>query len=274
MKLLLFLGALLFFLSPICFAEAPSLQDRFEKIEAVSAEYGAGGQAVLREAFATLSHRDYSQTGIEDLWAIALKEGKNLFDRQILWSSTGPLQTGDMLGQITIGPWQLTLTNARRYGKLYGIQPSWNDNQLVSFLREAPRIQASLAADYIEEAYRTHGRRTPYALQSYFWLDAFLQKRIGQGPWYASVIADKPDQRRLTGFYAKQLQLGSRFNPKGLLYWLYTTGDEEAILEILRSWAERGYPIGKEDLSHCACDAKFQSYLLERLNTESFTNLK
>jgi hypothetical protein len=127
-------------------------------------------------------------------------------------------------------------------------------------------LQARLAADFIEDSYRVYGRRTPYAIQRYFWLEAFRQKKIGQGAWYNNVLARAPAEMKNTGFYAKQFVLGSRFNPEGLLYWLYVTGDEPAIREILSVWSKNGYPITKADLSHCSCNPAFRAYLQKLLH--------
>ena len=242
-----------------------TLQARLEKIQAASSGYGPGGSAVLQAAYEALSEGNYTLVGIEDLWAVALKEGKNRFDSPRLWSATTPQQTGDMLGQTTIGPWQITLQNARQRGIYYDISSDWDDTARIAFLETRPRIQAHLAADILEAAYQTYGKRSPYALQSYFWLEGFLQKKIGQGRWYDSVLALDPTAMRNTGFYAKQLLLGSRFNPHGLLYWLYITQDESAIRETLSAWSQNGSEIVPEDLTHCSCSGAFQEYLLTLL---------
>ena len=68
---------------------------------------------------------------------------------------------------------------------------------------------------------------------------------------------------RETGFYAKQLLLGSRFNPEGLLYWLYVSGDLQAIRQTLQTWSDAGYPVSESDLAHCSCDPHFQAFLKE-----------
>jgi hypothetical protein len=235
-----------------------SLQTRYERILLVSSQSSA---PVLKIAKQALEEGSYQYVGIEDLWAVALKEGKNRFGNPKLWSATTAQQTGDMLGQTTIGPWQITLQNIRLYGTPYGISKDWEDSELIAFLETRPVVQAHLAADLLEAAYNSYGKRTPYALQSYFWLDGFLQKKIGQGPWYDSVLARDPAAMRNTGFYAKQLLLGSRFNPQGLLYWLWITGDDAAIKEALEAWRDHGYPITSDDLDHCNCEPPFQDYL-------------
>lgn len=246
--------------------EEISLQQRYDKIKAASVIYGTGGRTVLDTAFAALKGKTTSQVSLEDLWSVALKEGKNLFNRSFLWSSTSPMETGDMLGQTTIGPWQITIETARKYGAPRGVLAEWNDLRLIPFLERNPRIQASIAAALLEDSYRKHGRRTPHALQNYFWLEGFLSQKIGQGKWFDNVLARKPAGRHQTGFYAKQLLLGSRFNPQGLLYWLYVTGDYAAIRETLKTWELTGYPIFRTDLTHCACDPKFQAFLKLQLH--------
>jgi hypothetical protein len=259
------------FLVAICllpqfiFAADPLLEQRMQRIEAHSADYGNGGLSVLKSAYEALSQGQYELVSLEDLWATALKEGKTLFSGKKLWSATLPAQTGDMLGQTTIGPWQITIANAREFGAAHGVVKTWSDGQVLSFLELKPVIQAQIGADFMEASYRKYGRRAPSAIQSYFWLDAFVQKKIGQGPWYASVLAKAPGQMAQTGFYAKQLLLGSRFNPEGLLYWLYRAGDETAVRETLALWNQKGYPITTEDLEHCSCDPAFRDWLSDEI---------
>ncbi len=241
------LPALLFSL-PVSAADIP-LSVRYEKIRAAATDYGKDGMEVLRIAYDAIQNGNYRQTGIEDLWTTALQEGKSLFGTGRLWSVTGPAKTGDMLGQTTIGPWQITAQTLQNY-KTTDI---------------SPKLQARIAADLIEKSYDRLGKRAPLAIQSYFWLEAFEQKRIGQGPWYNSVLAKSPAEMKNTGFYAKQIILGSRFNSRGLLYWLHVTGDEDAIRDVLRTWSRNGYPIRKEDLQHCDCDVEFRRHLLRLL---------
>jgi hypothetical protein len=176
--------------------------------------------------------------GIEDLWTHALQEGAVLFeDEHRRWNVTGAAETGDMLGQATIGPWQLTLDNIRNtYGEPYGIQSHWDNKQLVTYFRNRPVLQARMIADYIQDSYETHGKRTPYALQRYFWLDAFVNKQIGLAEWDAPVVARPPRKMTDTGFYAKQILLGHSHQPRGLLYWLLVTADEAEVRRILAAW--------------------------------------
>lgn len=261
---------LILLVSQVVFAEEPSLEERLQRIEADSGEYGDGGLSVLKSAFAALSGGQYQLVGLEDLWATALKEGRTLFPNKRLWGATSPIQTGDMLGQTTIGPWQITIANAREFGAGHGVVKTWSDSQVVSFLESSPAVQARISADFIEDSYVRYGRRAPYAIQSYFWLDAFARKKIGQGAWYASVLAKSPEQMAQTGFYAKQLLLGSRFNPEGLLYWLYRTGDETAVRDTLALWNQKGYPISTEDLDYCSCDPSFRDWLADKIrNSQS-----
>lgn len=242
-------------------AAEPSLQQRFELMAARSQSHGSGGLSVLNEAYKALREGSYRQAGLEDLWATALKEGRTLFAGKRLWAATSPAETGDMLGQATVGPWQITVANAREYGAMHGVEKNWSDRQVIARLESQPSLQARITADFIEESYKQYGRRTPMAMQRYFWLDGFLEKRIGQGPWYASVLAGSPAEMAATGFYAKQLLLGSRFNPEGLLYWLYRTGDEQAVRAALRAWKENGYEIVPGDTDHCGCDPDFGRWL-------------
>jgi hypothetical protein len=79
-------------------------------------------------------------------------------------------------------------------------------------------------------------------------------------------VALHPREMSQTGFYAKQLLLGSKYNPEGLLYWLWITGEEEAIRTTLDRWKHDGYPVTQKDLEHCSCDPNFQTFLKRMLN--------
>ena len=231
----------------------PSLQQRYERIVPEAEKYG--GADVLVRARDALAKGNYTLITLEDLWTTALQEGKNLFHTKNLWGMTGPSRTKDMLGQTTVGPWQITTANAIEYGKKYGLKSA-------DELANDPEMQARIAADFIEESYQKYGKRNPLAIQRYFWLQAFVNKQIGQGPWYESVLPGKARSQKQTGFYAKQVLLGSQFNSKGLLYWLHVTGDEDAIREAIKTWREAGYPVSAADVPHCKCDPQFQRYLL------------
>jgi hypothetical protein len=106
-------------------------------------------------------------------------------------------------------------------------------------------MQAGMISDYIQQAYAQYGRRSPYAIQKYFWLEAFVKKEIGQAAWDKSVLPNPPDGdwRKLTpamkadtGFYAKQIVCGTKENPLGLLWWLWVTRDRAAIEDLLKTW--------------------------------------
>ena len=45
--------------------------------------------------------------------------------------------------------------------------------------------------------------------------------------------------KRDTGFYAKQILLGTDYNRRGLLYWLWVTDDHAAIKATLQAWADQ-----------------------------------
>lgn len=214
---------------------------------------------VLAVAYRTVRHSKNDLVGLEDLWTAALKEGKTLFKNSNLWKATYPSRTHDMLGQTSIGPWQLTLSTARKFYPMK--RKPLTDSELLNGLEQNPETQAEIAASIFESSYKSYGQRSPMAIQNYFWLEPFQKKEIAQGPWYASVLAINPQDRRNTGFYAKQFLLGSRFNPEGLLYWLYITRDHTAVREALRTWSEAGYPIHQQDLAHCSCPSDFQKYL-------------
>jgi hypothetical protein len=185
--------------------------------------------------------------GLEDLWTECIQEGAGLFnDPDRRWGKTTAEETKDMIGQTTIGPWQITVTNVKtKYGLPYGVRPDWSDEKVYTYCRDHPDIQAKMIADYVQEAYTKYGRRGPYGIQRYFWLEAYVRGWIGQGRWDLSVLPTPPDGdwRRLTpamkantGFYAKQVLVGWRGNPRGLLYWLWATNDLDAVREVLRTW--------------------------------------
>jgi hypothetical protein len=61
-----------------------------------------------------------------------------------------------MIGQTTIGPWQLTVSNIRHvYGPRYGVDPNWPDAQVYTFCRDHPDIQAKMIIDYIQLSYES-----------------------------------------------------------------------------------------------------------------------
>lgn len=217
----------------------------------LSRDTGDGGREIVETAYHTLAagralYR-WPDVGLEDLWAHALKEGRTLFDDpKARWGRTGPRETKDMIGQTTIGPWQITIGNVQNdYGLPYGISPSWKTNDVFDYCQQNPPVQAGMICDYIQRSYSTFGERGPYAIQRYFWLEAFAKNEIGQGPWDKSVLPTPPDgdwkkltpeMKADTGFYAKQILLGTKGNPRGLLYWLWTTGDTNAISATLNRW--------------------------------------
>ncbi|MDK2972301.1 MAG: hypothetical protein PWP23_2056 [Candidatus Sumerlaeota bacterium] len=219
-------------------------------------KYGEGGQTVLAVAYKALSEKhaagEGQLVGLEDLWAHSLQEGLALFNRpDALWGKTSAEETADMIGQTTIGPWQMTISNVRHvYGKPYGVEPQWSDTEIYTYCRDRPEIQAKMIIDYIQLSYETFGRRSPYAIQRYFWLDPFVKGEIGQSSdWTRSVLAKPPPggswkdltpaMKADTGFYAKQVLLGTSYTDSGLLFWLYVTGDTQAVRETLRTWRDQ-----------------------------------
>jgi len=202
------------------------IERRYQKILERSGAYGEGGRLVLTVARDALlrgkAEGKWPDVGLEDLWAHAIKEGRGLFnDPARRWGKTGPEETKDLIG------------------------PS--DAEVYTFCRDHPEVQASMICDYIQLSYTDYGRRGPYAIQRYFWLEGFVRGWIGQGSWEKSVLATPPagDWRKLTpemkadtGFYAKQLFCGHPHNTHGMLYWLWVTGDTEAILDALRRWRD------------------------------------
>lgn len=247
------------------------LDRRYERISAAATAYGRGGREVLDVAYRVLragqAAGKWRHVGLEDLWTEALQEGASLFeDPARRWGRTTAAETKDMLGQTTIGPWQITIDNVRNtYGRPYGVEASWSDREIYEFCRERPHVQAAMICDYIEEAYTKYGRRGPYGIQRYFWLEGFVRGWIGQGRWDKSVLPTPPDGdwRKLTpemkadtGFYAKQVVCGWPGSGERLLYWLCVTGDDEGIRELLRAWRDqrrmvwddaRGEPVLTDD---------------------------
>ncbi len=230
------------------------LQHRFERMLELSRDTGDGGREILETGYHALAAGQamlrWPDVGLEDLWAHALKEGRTMFDDpNVRWGKTGPKETADMLGQTTIGPWQITLRNVQKeYGPPYGVRADWTPGDVFEFCQKHPQVQAGMICDYIQKSYSTLGTRTPYAIQRYFWLAAFVNGEIGQGAWDSSVLPKPPDgdwtkltaaMKRDTGFYAKQILLGTSYNPRGLLYWLWVTDDHAAIHATLQAWADQ-----------------------------------
>jgi hypothetical protein len=202
----------------------------------------------LKEGYSEGKWRDVY---LEELWTHALVEGLVLFNTERLWGPTTAEETGDMLGQLTVGPWQMTLQNIKTYGIKYGGDSSWSDTQWLSWIKENPIIQAKMIADFLQNLCDLYGR---------FSIEA----------------------KRQTGCYAKQILLGNRSNPHGLLYWLYVTRDEETIKYILELWNKKqkkyvwdetrkvavpteeklsGYEIKEEDIIFCDCHTEFKKYI-------------
>ncbi|CAN5191278.1 hypothetical protein BH09SUM1_BH09SUM1_07040 [soil metagenome] len=217
-----------------------------------SGENNTGRAEVLRTAYDTLlegkAAGKWPLVGLPDLWAHALKEAGGMMNTERRWGITTAAETKDLIGQTTVGPWQITVANVKNLGQSYGIDPSWADAEVYEFIRSRPEIQASMACDIIQKNYQSYGVRGPYAIQSYFWLQPFLSGDIGQAAWDKSVLATPPDgdwqkitaeQKRDTGYYGKQLFLGNRDNPYGLIYWLTVTQDEDAIRAAFRTWRDQ-----------------------------------
>ncbi len=218
--------------------------------------FGPGAPDVLEVAYLALRKKhaagEAQLVGLEDLWSHALQEGLALFNQpDKLWGKTTAEQTADMIGQTTIGPWQMTLWNIRdNYGPRYGIDPKWDNAKIYAFCREHPDVQASMIIDYIQLSYETFGKRSPYAIQRYFWLEPFVKGELGQAEdWTKSVVAKPPpggtwqdltpEMKADTGFYAKQILLGAPYTKTGLLFWLKVTKDDDAIREVLRTWRDQ-----------------------------------
>ena len=134
------------------------------------------------------------------------------------------------------------------FGIPYGIRPDWPEAKVYAFCRDHPEVQAKMIADYIQNSYSKYGHRGPYAIQNYFWFEAYVRGWIGQGEWDKSVLAEAPggDWRKLTpemkantGFYAKQVLVGHRGNPQGMLFWFWAAGDTQTVRETLRTWRDQ-----------------------------------
>lgn len=235
-------------------ASGPSIESRYERILAQSGSFGDGGKIVLDVAYDALREGrttgKWPLVGLEDLWAESIKEGGILFNKpEKRWGKTTAAETKDMIGQTTIGPWQITVGNVKNeYGLPYGVKSDWSNNEVMEYCRAHPEIQAKMISDYIQKAYTAYGRRGPYGIQRYFWLEAYVKGEIGQGAWDKSVLPNPPDgdwkkltpeMKADTGFYAKQLFCGSVHNPHSLLYWLSVTGDDDGIRDALRVWRDQ-----------------------------------
>jgi len=257
--------------------------------------YGPGGKEVLTVAYTALkegyAEGKWPDVYLEELWTHALQEGLALFNTPRLWGPTTAEETGDMLGQLTVGPWQMTLQNIKIYSLKYGGDPSWSDTEWLSWIKANPVIQAKMISDFLQNLCDLYGKFSIYCIQAYFWLEPFVKGEIGQGPWYKSPVAKSPtgrwqditpEDKRQTGCYAKQIILGNWYNPHGLLYWLYVTKDEETIKYILELWNKKqkkyvwdeerkiavateekltGYEIKEEDIIYCSCHPEFKEYI-------------
>ena len=258
----------------------------FHKMRAASGAFGDGGVIVLTVGAEALTEGKkagkWPDVELTDLWAHAIKEGSVLFNApERRWGKTGPEETADIIGQTTIGPWQMTIQNVKhKYGPKYGVDPAWDDEAVYTFCRDNPKVQASMISDLIQENYDLLGKRSPYAIQCYFWLEAYAKREIGQGPWDKRVLPTAPDgdwkkltpeMKADTGFYAKQLVCGSPTNHYGLLYWLAVTEKDAEIADLLRTWKNQyhrawdaksgttirtaqpgNFAIGEEDLKYLA----------------------
>lgn len=235
-----------------------TVQMRYERISSFigTERYGEGGQVVLRVAAKALEEKNAAGegllVGLEDVWSHSLQEGLALFNKpDALWGKTTAEETSDMIGQTTIGPWQMTLRNIRHtYGKPYGVKESWTDVEIYEYCRQRPIIQAKMIIDYIQQSYETFGKRSPYAIQRYFWLEPFVKGELGQSEDWTKIVVAKPptggtwkdltpEMKADTGFYAKQILLGTSYTNSGLLFWLQVTSDQEGLHETLRTWRDQ-----------------------------------
>jgi hypothetical protein len=230
------------------------VQSDLQAMLAQSTHFGEGGAIVLTTAAEALTeaHAAGRNPDVElpDLWAHAIKEGSILFkDPSRRWGKTSAEETADMIGQTTIGPWQITIGNVKnKHGLPYGITPTMTEAEVYAFCRDHPKVQVWMIADLIQENYDAFGVRGPYSIQRYFWLEAYVKGEIGQGDWDKSVLPKAPggDWRLLTpemkadtGLYAKQLVCGTKTQPWGLLYWLAVTGRDQDIRDLLSAWDDQ-----------------------------------
>ncbi len=216
-----------------------ALDVKFERCAAHPRWKGPGPEQVVRVAYETLrdgkARGEWPDVGLEDLLAHALQEAGGLMERpDRMWGATGAAETKDFLGQTTIGIWQITVANARGgLGRKRGIDAGWTPEQVVDHCTKNPGVQAAMISDLIQGHYTHYGRRSPYAIQSYFWLGPFLKGEAGKGPWDASVLT-----RPMTnsGFYAKQIVCGVGYQPYGILYWLGWTDSWDEIRDLAAVW--------------------------------------
>ena len=212
---------------------------KYERLATHPRWKGPGPEEVVRVAYETLrdgkARGEWPDVGLEDLLAHALQEAGGLMERpDRMWGATGAAETKDFLGQTTIGIWQITVANARGgLGRKRGIDAGWTPEQVVDHCTKNPGVQAAMISDLIQGHYTHYGRRSPYAIQSYFWLGPFLKGEAGKGPWDASVLT-----RPMTnsGFYAKQIVCGVGYQPYGILYWLGWTDSWDEIRDLAAVW--------------------------------------
>ena len=254
------------------------LSDKIHSIGVNKQDYWIGGQDVLDVAYYGL--KELHQKGkdplvdLVDLWSLALMQGIESFRKpDLIWGILQPQTVSLDEADTLVGPWRLSMTWVIfNYGTEYGYQPGWSLPKKEKYFWKHPEVQAKIAADFIQDIYANYGKRSPYALQSYYSLDLFLTDKIGKGPW-----SDPIDMaQKFSGFAGKQILLGNNYNVHGLLYWLWTVGDLKGVRETLMSWQNQskwvlddtvGYRITDtpgnfgikiEDLIYCNCHPEYK----------------
>jgi hypothetical protein len=144
------------------------------------------------------------------------------------------------------------------YGPPYGLKPNLTNNEVIKWAKANPKIQARMIADYIQVSYQDYGKRGPYAIQRYFWLEPFAKGESGLSKeWWKSPVAKPPKGKTWkdltpemiadTGFYGKQIVCGHPYQPRGLLYWLSFSNDIDGIDDVLKVWKNEPKRIWDEE---------------------------
>ncbi len=219
------------------------------------------GEAI-HDALADL-YKDNKATLVEtaDLMGLAVQQGYQEIAKnpQQMWDRHGNTTyvltlRALSVGQQFIGPWNLTTMQCYHFGAPYGVKTDMTDDQLADFLKQNPKVQAIIASLRLQDLYSKYGKRGPYSLQAYFDLGDFIEGKVGQGKWDDPVtpsrnsVAD-PKALAATGFFAKQVLLGSKAgveggtgaleSPYGILYWLWAVHDNDGIKRSLLTWRDQ-----------------------------------
>ncbi len=192
---------------------------------------------------------------LTDLWAVVSQEGTYVTAGNILnyWGMNygdGTLRAMEETRDDTfIGPWRLDTKDILKYGPDCGATGTLD--QIIQSFADNSKLEVMIVASKLQDLYAQFGKRSPYALQSYFNLEAYLKGEIGQGKWDDYILVKyppvTPEKLKATGFYGKQLLMGSNTDPSyhyiaklecpyGMMYWIWVSRDYDGIKQTLLTW--------------------------------------